>query len=337
MVEKFKVFEDDELGYRDWLDQNSNGFVLNSERPPRPNYMRLHTAECHHIKYPATHANTDPFTSRGYMKVCANDPADLLVWMEAKGATKFSHLCSKCGVADLIKIAEKLQSKSTKNDWTEQELRAAVISYLKMQSKELNGEAFSKKQFYEILAGEYGRSSKAFEYRMQNISYVLSLMGRDWIAGLKPAKNVGRKVAHAIESLVLELTHSFNSPFVAFEIEVREKVDDKRQEIPIGNRNPGTTRTEVTQFIRDPAVKAWVLKQAAGICECCGAYAPFENTDGQPFLEVHHVRKLAAGGSDTVSNAVALCPNCHRAMHYGIKAKELVDLLVCKVIRLIPE
>ena len=37
----------------------------------------------------------------------------------------------------------------------------------------------------------------------------------------------------------------------------------------------------------------------------------------RPFLEVHHVKRLAKGGADVPSNTVALCPNCHRAAHYG--------------------
>jgi len=34
-------------------------------------------------------------------------------------------------------------------------------------------------------------------------------------------------------------------------------------------------------------------------------------------LEVHHKVPLAEGGDDTVENAIALCPNCHRHAHYG--------------------
>ncbi|MBE7567833.1 hypothetical protein [Acidithiobacillus sp. HP-11] len=31
---------------------------------------------------------------------------------------------------------------------------------------------------------------------------------------------------------------------------------------------------------------------------------------------MHRVRQLADNGSDTVTNAVALCPNCDREVHY---------------------
>jgi 5-methylcytosine-specific restriction protein A len=71
-------------------------------------------------------------------------------------------------------------------------------------------------------------------------------------------------------------------------------------------------------FIRNPDVIAEVLTRAAGTCERCNAPAPFiRRTDGTPYLEVHHNKRLADGGADTVENAVALCPNCHRRAHYG--------------------
>lgn len=36
-----------------------------------------------------------------------------------------------------------------------------------------------------------------------------------------------------------------------------------------------------------------------------------------PFLEVHHVVPLADGGVDELGNAAALCPMCHRELHFG--------------------
>ncbi|MEH6672230.1 HNH endonuclease [Halopseudomonas sp.] len=74
--------------------------------------------------------------------------------------------------------------------------------------------------------------------------------------------------------------------------------------------------------------------QAKGSGECCEKPAPFVSAVGEPFLEVHHVKKLAEQGSDTTSNAVALCPNCHRALHYGSHAKELIEGLYARITRL---
>jgi 5-methylcytosine-specific restriction protein A len=39
------------------------------------------------------------------------------------------------------------------------------------------------------------------------------------------------------------------------------------------------------------------------------------NSKDKPFLEEHHIEWLSKGGEDTIDNAVALCPNCHRKMH----------------------
>lgn len=70
-------------------------------------------------------------------------------------------------------------------------------------------------------------------------------------------------------------------------------------------------------FRRNPDVIAEVLLRANGICEGCFKPAPFARPDGRPFLEVHHRQRLADGGDDTVENAIALCPNCHRERHHG--------------------
>lgn len=71
-------------------------------------------------------------------------------------------------------------------------------------------------------------------------------------------------------------------------------------------------------FRRSAHVIVAVLRRANGICEQCGRTAPFtRRSDGSPFLEVHHRTPLSQGGEDTIANAVALCPNCHREAHHG--------------------
>ena len=221
--------------------------------------------------------------------------------------------------------------------WSNEELRGAVDAYVEMQRIERKGQSLIKKRYYEELAAQFGRTEKAFEYRMQNISYVLSLMGRDWLTGLKPATNVGANVAAEIEALLAQAEGRKSVPVAAFEIAVREEAKKKNLLTPTGNRNPKTTLLEVTQFQRNPTVKAWVLQQANGKCECCEQSAPFNGADGLPYLEVHHVCQLADDGSDTVTNAVALCPNCHKELHYGENSLALVARLCDRVTRLVRE
>lgn len=81
---------------------------------------------------------------------------------------------------------------------------------------------------------------------------------------------------------------------------------------------PSKVVTSSTGYIRNPDVVAEVLSRSNGMCECCGSTAPFfRKTDGSPYLEVHHKKHLSDGGEDTVENAIAVCPNCHRREHFG--------------------
>ncbi len=73
-----------------------------------------------------------------------------------------------------------------------------------------------------------------------------------------------------------------------------------------------------TGYRRNADVIVAVLRRADGVCEKCGVQAPFlRQKDGSPYLEVHHWTPLSQGGEDTTDNAAALCPNCHREVHYG--------------------
>ena len=98
-----------------------------------------------------------------------------------------------------------------------------------------------------------------------------------------------------------------------------------------GNEKPSTKFVQTKEYERAPAVKAEVLDRANGVCELCGKQAPFIKDDGDHFLEVHHIIQLSEGGPDIVRNAIALCPNCHREAHYGIRRKELTAIMKQKL------
>jgi hypothetical protein len=69
-------FQDDDEGYRRWLANHPNGFVINCERSPRPSYLMLHRATCRDI---STSARTN-YTTTGYIKLCALEKRDLEDW-----------------------------------------------------------------------------------------------------------------------------------------------------------------------------------------------------------------------------------------------------------------
>lgn len=79
--------------------------------------------------------------------------------------------------------------------------------------------------------------------------------------------------------------------------------------------------------IRSEAIKKYVLMRANGVCEGCGKGAPFKTKSG-PFLEAHHVNRLSDGGPDHPHLVIALCPNCHREIHYGINGNSYNQILI---------
>lgn len=109
-----------------------------------------------------------------------------------------------------------------------------------------------------------------------------------------------------------------------FDNEVTKALKDgasaRAKRLKLAGKKPIPVQVVVMQFKRNPDVVAEVLFRADGRCQCCGNPAPFNRTkDGSPYLEVHHRKRLADGGEDSVENAIALCPNCHRQQHFGEK------------------
>lgn len=103
----------------------------------------------------------------------------------------------------------------------------------------------------------------------------------------------------------------------------RSSHDQRSARLAIAAKKPAKLRIISTVYVRNSDVIAEVLFRANGICEDCSDPAPFNRrTDGTPYLEVHHRIHLSNGGDDTVENAIALCPNCHRQRHYGSDSAE---------------
>ena len=103
--------------------------------------------------------------------------------------------------------------------------------------------------------------------------------------------------------------------------ELLEKIKSKK-----GSRKPGKRPTRSNYFQRDENIILYSLLRAKGICELCDKPAPFLKSNGEGFLEVHHIQHLANNGDDSIENTVALCPNCHRKMHKLCKIKDVKKL-----------
>jgi len=114
-------------------------------------------------------------------------------------------------------------------------------------------------------------------------------------------------------------TDTIQDDFLKSVEEAKELSDEERKRRLLASpKQPRTRPVMVITYERNPYVVVEVLKRAQGVCEACKSTAPFRRKkDDTPYLEVHHKIRLADGGFDTVDNAIALCPNCHRKFHFG--------------------
>ncbi|MGO4765534.1 HNH endonuclease [Cupriavidus sp. 2KB_3] len=85
----------------------------------------------------------------------------------------------------------------------------------------------------------------------------------------------------------------------------------------------GATTALRNLYRRSQLVRNYVLQRAAGLCELCNLPAPFRRRDGSGYLEPHHTNRLSDGGLDHPRFVAAICPTCHRHIHYGKGGNEL--------------
>lgn len=168
-------------------------------------------------------------------------------------------------------------------------------------------------------------------YRPPRYWYVLSTKGKSYPAkaiwALAIKKSPGQFKTRDARIGFVELKYSLIDNRATldcndFDTEVeKSQYDTKENRLNRLKQAPKKPEVEYTiskSFKRNADVVAEVLSRAKGICEKCELPAPFlKKKDKSPFLEVHHIQQLANGGDDTVENAIALCPNCHRECHFG--------------------
>jgi 5-methylcytosine-specific restriction protein A len=230
--------------------------------------------------------------------------------------------------------------------WSQAELGACVMAYRELWLAQEAGVPMAKAALRRkvVASSLNGRSEAAYERRMQNISAVIDELGMQFVRGYVPLRNIGGAKPTIIALVnsawqradVAEKPTSDPDKLATRVASARDKLTKAGlADPPPGSAAPPQKARSVLRFVRDAEVVAWVLEAAGGVCEVCNDPAPFADMTGAPFLEVHHVRWLSHGGPDTCDNAVAACPNCHRALHLSQDRDALRRRVVRKVARLI--
>lgn len=204
------------------------------------------------------------------------------------------------------------------NLWTDDELVEAIRHFRRAMDFEARGVDFKPVDISKDLAKALpNRGQDKASRRLSNVAVALKDAGRPHTAkfGLTQTRvgtNVRRRIVELWDAQEDQATFDrdeLNARALALKGTLTTK--------PAGDPSPSTKTTTVVVYKRKPAVVAWVLQAAAGVCEGCNSAAPFQTPSGEPFLEVHHLKPLGEGGPDIVENAIAICPNCHRALHHS--------------------
>ncbi|THD81652.1 MAG: HNH endonuclease [Phenylobacterium sp.] len=229
--------------------------------------------------------------------------------------------------------------------WSRAELKEALRAYLQIVAwaKEAAADDFSPAQFHRDLSRGvlHPRSEGSIGRRMGNITVVLAA-ARQPVTGRYGSSltHVGPGPTATLLELLDELREEAVTPSADANVAMQRAsiiLASGQVPKPAGNRSPAKREgAAVAIYVRDPKVVAWVLQESGGVCEACENAAPFLRPSGQPFLEVHHVRRLADDGPDVIENAIAVCPNCHRRLHHGADRVAFRRHLLKRVSRLVP-
>lgn len=133
------------------------------------------------------------------------------------------------------------------------------------------------------------------------------------ITTLKPKKFIG-ELTSFIEK-VSQFKELATTGFITGATYISDKELDSKLPNDEDDKKPKKKRVSTTGYERDPYVVEYAKRRANGKCQLCSEKAPFNNILGKPYLEAHHIIWLSKGGTDSINNTVALCPNCHRKMH----------------------
>ncbi len=145
---------------------------------------------------------------------------------------------------------------------------------------------------------------------------------KDWLTGKYLVKDVFNGYHLPIDAKTID-----ESLEREIQLSIRNGRQRRQDRLRHANSKPAVIYAQARVFLRNADVVVETLHRANGVCDYCSQPAPFRgDSTGQGYLEVHHIVPLAENGDDTLENAVALCPNCHRHAHHG-KSTFNVDIL----------
>ncbi|WP_409460831.1 HNH endonuclease [Stenotrophomonas maltophilia] len=212
------------------------------------------------------------------------------------------------------------------NKWTEDELAAAVEAYRQMEARLANGSALEKTRVYRELVARHGRTSKAWEYRMQNISHVLDQADKPWLPGLLPASKVGARVEPKLAKLLGlsgETLTSVSGPTRGL---LEQEVKAAEASGSFSPANEADERQRVLAAIvrrrGQPAFRKALLDAYGGRCAMTGCNI----VDA---LEAAHIRPYSGRTSNVACNGLLLRADVHTLFDIYLISVNPKTLRIC--------
>lgn len=210
------------------------------------------------------------------------------------------------------------------DDWTHEQLAASVEAYRWMQGRVNDGLKVNKARLYRELSLKHGRSPKAWEYRMQNISHVLHLLNEDWLVGLTPAKNVGSGIIEALVK-ILEVGHP-----TAVSGETLTRLEQQRQLVD----DSGFFLPETVEDQRDRVLASVVQRQGQrefrrALLEAYGEKCAITDCAVVDVLEAAHIYRYMGRETNVASNGLLLRADVHTLFDLRLISIDTSAMRVC--------
>jgi len=196
------------------------------------------------------------------------------------------------------------------DEWTQDQLAAAVDAYRLMQLRSANGRSVNKALIYRELAELHGRTPKAWEYRMQNISHVLDQLQQPWLAGLRPAANVGPEVTGQLLKLLTGAP--VVAPYTATSATTRDELQLERG---VAEESLAFSPSDAEDQ-RQKVIATIVRRQGQGsfrsaLLQAYGSRCAMTGSSVADVLEAAHIHPYRGVATNTPSNGLLLRADVH--------------------------
>lgn len=126
---RVEVFNSGDEPFFEWAKWNPEGFILNAAAGSGSRYLKFHRCGCQHISGYTNRYRIGAFTTRDYIKVCCNDPSQLIEWAVHNRPTATAYESCKSCKPEVESTSPALAEEvADSNKYTEGATRAISIN-----------------------------------------------------------------------------------------------------------------------------------------------------------------------------------------------------------------